>query len=289
MFEKRYSKRAMSKDEARIVLAQATYASELEGTRPTFEGNKYDALAYYEDFVGFVSRVAPAAREGAKTRLLDVGCGNGWSSFAFVQAGYRATGVDLNAAAFEPPATEGLALLEASATDLPFQDRSFDVVATYQCIEHVPDPDAALKEIVRVCEPGGIVCVVGPNLISPFVPLKNLATAVARREKIPWRRTPTTPRHPYGNTLTEMLLSIPVSTSRLVRKLLAPRPSFTMREPDTTPPFHADNDACNLCNPTDFLKFFPSYGCGVVQDGKHGRPPLSYLLASGTWIAPRKL
>ena len=65
-------------------------------------------------------------------------------------------------------------------------------------------------------------------------------------------------------------------------------PHFTMREPDTTPPFHADNDACYLCNPTDLVAFFRSRDFTVERRGKPGRLPLAYLAASGTWVAARK-
>jgi SAM-dependent methyltransferase len=269
---------------------QEMYARTPEGTRPAFQEDKSKALGYYRDFVDFVRSVASVdAFENRKPHILDVGCGCGWSSYAFALAGYRATGIDLNAAAFEPPATPDLTLQEASATDLPFADDTFDIVATYQCIEHVPDPEAALREMARVCRPGGFVCIVGPNLVSPAFPLRWVVNTLLGKEKILLRRTATTPRHPYGNTLPENLVSIPVTTVRLLRKLVAPNPTFTLRAPDTVPPFHSDNDACYLCNPVDFLKYFPKHGFAVRQTGKPGRPPLSYLVAGGTWIAAQKL
>ena len=83
----------------------------------------------------------------------------------------RESGLDLNENAFEPPATERLTFRRGSAMDIPFPEDSFDVVVTYQCLEHVPDPERALTEMARVCKPGGVVCVVGPNLVSPTVPL----------------------------------------------------------------------------------------------------------------------
>ena len=52
--------------------------------------------------------------------------------------------------------------------------------------------------------------------------------------------------------------------------------------------FHADNDACYLCNPVDLITFFRSHGYRIERRGKPGRPPLSYLFAGGTWVAARK-
>lgn len=267
---------------------QAMYASTPNGTRAEFDGDEERAAAFYKDYVDFVSQFAPIPASGA-SRLLDVGCGCGWSTYAFAKLGYASTGIDLNAGAFEPPAVEGLQLQEGSAMDIQFPDASFDVVGTYQCIEHVPEPETALREMIRVCKPGGMIYIVGPNLISPFLPLKHFVKVATRKEKLELTRTATTPHHPYGNTIGENLLSMPVNLGRLIKKVTSHKPAFSMRKPDTVPPFHADNDACYLCNPTDFLKFFPKYDCHIVQVGKPGRPPLSYLFAGGTWVAARKL
>lgn len=41
--------------------------------------------------------------------------------------------------------------------DLPLPDDSFDVVHAHQVLQHVADPVAALREMIRVCRPGGTV------------------------------------------------------------------------------------------------------------------------------------
>jgi hypothetical protein len=128
------------------------------------------------------------------------------------------------------------------------------VVATYQCLEHVPSPEKALDEW----------------------------------KGMPLVRKPGLPRHLFGNTLGENIGSVFVRSSQLLVKLARRRPHFTMREPDPTPPFHADNDACYLCNPTDLIAYFRDRGYKILRRGKPGRPPLSYLLAGGTWVAARK-
>ncbi len=265
---------------------QEIYQSDSTGTRASFSGDSSRAISYYKEFVDFISKVYPV-QVSKEVRLLDVGCGCGWSSFSLSQVGYVTTGIDLNADAFEPPHTKNLTFLKSSALHLPFAESSFDIVASYQCVEHLPDPDVALREMIRVCKKGGIICIVGPNLLSPFLPIKSIINSVRRREVV-LKRNSTTSHHPYGNTLTEHLLSVPSITAHLIRKIISRNAAFSMREPDTRPPFSADNDACYLCNPTDFLKFFPKQGCRIVQNGRHGRFPLSYLVAGGTWIAAQK-
>ena len=47
--------------------------------------------------------------------------------------------------------------MHASATDLPFEDDSFDLIWTIWTLEHVPNPEIALGEMRRVVRPGGVL------------------------------------------------------------------------------------------------------------------------------------
>jgi SAM-dependent methyltransferase len=279
--------RLLAVDDAFQTSAEASYRNVTTGVRVSFGADSDRALAYYTELTGFISALCPADARPDKVRLLDVGCGSGWSTFAFARSGYDATGIDLNANAFEPAPGHGLTLREGSATDIPFHSNSFDVVVSYQCIEHVPNPQKALDEMSRVCKPRGIAAIVGPNLISPATGIVEILKPSHWRT-MPFRRRPGMPRHPYGNTLPETLAITTVRAFQLLGKLLSPAPHPTMRQPDLVPPFHADNDACYLCNPVDLIKYFRRRGFSIEQRGKPGRPPLSYLFARGTWVAARK-
>jgi hypothetical protein len=96
------------------------------------------------------------------------------------------------------------------------------------------------------------------------------------------------PRHPSGNTAPEVMASIVRNTVRLARKLVSSEASFTMRTPDTEPPFHSDNDACYLCNPVDLARYFRGRGYHITRVTKPGRTKLAGLFAGGTWFAAKK-
>ena len=64
---------------------------------------------------------------------------------------------------------------------LPFQDESFDLVTTYQTLEHVQDVNMCIQELLRVLKPGGILyikapdynCFFEPHYRVPFLPKMN--------------------------------------------------------------------------------------------------------------------
>jgi SAM-dependent methyltransferase len=242
------------------------------------------ARMYYEPYVRFASAFAPAGR------MLDVGCGAGWSTWLFVERGYEATGIDLNPAAFEPPPRDGLRLTVGSGTEIPFPDSSFDAVGTHQCLEHIPDPARMLSEMVRVVRPGGVVCVVGPNLLGLgcYVPILTRYVWRNRPLRTILFRPPEMPRHPFGNTLPEALAGLVRDVGRVARKSLSRRAEFTMREPDLKPPFHSDNDAVYVCNPLDLTRHFRQLGCEILRDVALGRGGWTRMMAGGTWVAARK-
>ena len=48
---------------------------------------------------------------------------------------------------------------------LPFEDRYFDLVATYETIEHISDVGTFVRELARVLKPGGIMVLTCPNIL----------------------------------------------------------------------------------------------------------------------------
>jgi 2-polyprenyl-3-methyl-5-hydroxy-6-metoxy-1,4-benzoquinol methylase len=107
----------------------------------------------------------PSLRGGMD--LLDVGCGPGTITvdLAARVAPGRAVGIDVSAA----PLAEARALAERSGVDVTFAvgdvyaldrpDDAFDVVHAHQVLQHLTDPAAALREMARVCRPGGVIAV----------------------------------------------------------------------------------------------------------------------------------
>ncbi|MCX5144169.1 MULTISPECIES: class I SAM-dependent methyltransferase [unclassified Streptomyces] len=98
--------------------------------------------------------------------VLDVGCGPGTitADLAALVAPGRVTAVDTTREILDKAAAEaaerGLDNVEFAVADvhaLDFPDDSFDVVHAHQVLQHVGDPVQALREMRRVCRPGGLV------------------------------------------------------------------------------------------------------------------------------------
>ncbi|MEX5215090.1 MAG: methyltransferase domain-containing protein [Nitrospiraceae bacterium] len=100
--------------------------------------------------------------------LLDVGSGLGTitADFATHLAPGRVTAVETTAAALELTRTEvyrqglnNVGFVVGDVYALGFPDASFAIVHAHQVIQHVGDPVQALREMKRVCKPGGVVAV----------------------------------------------------------------------------------------------------------------------------------
>ena len=95
--------------------------------------------------------------------LLDVGCGPGTITADFAQRLHpgRVRGIDLSADAIRAAQRDhpGVDFATGDVYALDFEDTSWDIVHAHQLLQHLSDPVAALKEMLRVVRPGGIVAI----------------------------------------------------------------------------------------------------------------------------------
>ncbi len=88
-------------------------------------------------------------------KILDVGCGTGANLLLLSNYG-DAEGVDVSHDALAFCRERGLQKLKHGAAEqLPYEDKTFDLVAAFDVVEHLDDDLAGLKELKRVLRPGG--------------------------------------------------------------------------------------------------------------------------------------
>jgi SAM-dependent methyltransferase len=109
--------------------------------------------------IGIVMHLLPAP----PARLLDLGCGAGWTSVFFARRGYEVTGQDIApdmvAAAEASRDRHGLANLRFVVSDyesLAF-DGGFDCAVFFDSLHHAVDEEAALRSAFRALRPGGVL------------------------------------------------------------------------------------------------------------------------------------
>ena len=103
---------------------------------------------------------------GPGARTLEVGCGNGsvsaWLA-GVVSPGGRAVAVDLDLSlAAEHP---GLELRRHDILAGPVEPGGFDLVTARAVLHHLPDPDAAIANMVASLRPGGSILLIEPDFL----------------------------------------------------------------------------------------------------------------------------
>ncbi len=116
-----------------------------------------------EEALNFIVRMAEA---GPEDTVLDVACGPGLLACAFARVVRHATGIDLTPAmlgqARKAQQEQGLTNVtwqQGDVTRLPYPDASFSIVSSRFVFHHLEAPLVVLKEMKRVCKPGGRVVV----------------------------------------------------------------------------------------------------------------------------------
>ena len=127
---------------------------------------------------------------GAGTKVIDVGCGAGRHCFEAYRRGADVIAFDQNAADLndvdeilqamkdkgEVPESARAEAVKGDALDLPYADGTFDCVIASEILEHVPEDDRAIAELVRVLKPGGALAITVPR----WLPEQGLLGAVRR-------------------------------------------------------------------------------------------------------------
>lgn len=96
-------------------------------------------------------------------RYLDIGCGSG-SALGVAQAlGWRAAGVEVDAAAAAQARRFTEEVHVGDVLSAPFERERFDVVTAFHVLEHVPDPVAVLRRMLGWLAPEGMLIIEVPN------------------------------------------------------------------------------------------------------------------------------
>ena len=211
--------------------------------------------AYLRHYVELVTRYAPP-----RSKVLDLGCGNGISARLLNQADFDVVGTDISplfleeAQAWENPR---LSYQVCDVMELPFESESFNVICSNELVEHLPDVETALTEMMRVVCKGGRIVLSGPNLCSPLIPLLDWICLMSGKSGRPV----------WGETKRQASQQFIRNCGLYVRKrFFTKSPHFIYREPDLqADAIGGDADSAYYASPIDLAQFFQLHGFTIVK------------------------
>ncbi|KKL20600.1 hypothetical protein LCGC14_2453850, partial [marine sediment metagenome] len=157
-----------------------------------FDANPISALRresdYFDATVEGEGEFNPFADRGWKTiarqfshmlplqhgaRLLDVGCGTGQSRKLYIDKCETYTGLDISLRALDLARDKfpESSWVHGDASQMPFADEQFDIVALSSVLHHIKDFAKVACEAFRVLRPGGYAFAFDPNLLHPAMAL----------------------------------------------------------------------------------------------------------------------
>lgn len=142
--------------------------SQADANRPWYEHQLADALAGVPEVHDRLS--VPGAR------VLDVGCGGGWSTISLARAYPEAVldGVDIDAPSISMAAANGASLSDrvsfTCGDAATLAESTYDVAFAFECVHDMPRPVEVLAAVRRSLKPGGVMVVMDEAVAESFAP-----------------------------------------------------------------------------------------------------------------------
>ena len=224
-----------------------------------YSGPQYaNSLSHNDHFaapelIGFINKF-----QLTKARCLEVGSGRG--AFQDVVDDYTGTDLSENVQHnYHKP------FRIANAETLPFADDSFDVVWTITVLEHVPDPERALREIRRVLRPDGLLFLKPAWNCRPWIcegiPVRSYGD-------LSWRQRLIKLSLPVRESVVfRAAYTLPIRFWRCLKAVFVKRRPLVFRKlkADYTHFWMADSDACTSIDPFDTILWFRDRGDEVLS------------------------
>jgi SAM-dependent methyltransferase len=132
-----------------------------------FTGERFTPESVREIYYEHFHRYAWALQMVDGLDVLDCACGEGYGAHLLAGRARSVVGADVDARSVEHAqqryAQPGLEFVEADALKLPFEDRRFDAVVSFETLEHLSPHDELMTEFRRVLKPGGFLVMSSPD------------------------------------------------------------------------------------------------------------------------------
>lgn len=133
-----------------------------------FTGERFTPECVREIWYEHWHRYAFARSLARGKRVLDAACGEGYGSAVLAAEATAVTGVDIDAQAIAHAQARysghaNLRFLRSDVTTLPFPDHAFDLVVSFETLEHLAQQERLLAEFARVLAADGVLVLSSPD------------------------------------------------------------------------------------------------------------------------------
>lgn len=143
-------------------------SDESETASLAFTGERFTPECVREIWYEHWHRYAFALDLVRGKRVLDAACGEGYGSALLARSAASVVGVDLSEAAIAHArqrygARPNLQFVQGDATQLPFEDARFDVVVSFETLEHLHAQERLIEGFARVLAEDGVLVISSPD------------------------------------------------------------------------------------------------------------------------------
>lgn len=196
------------------------------------------SISYYSKYIKYIKKYL----KEKDSVFLDVGCGNGVVLDELNKNKYiKGYGIDISNLFIKEAKSKGLKnVYHYKGDKLPFKNNFFELIGSFNVLEHTENPERFIKEQVSKLKLNGILIISCPNFLSVFFP-SNHRKLKGIKNKI-------------QNLFT------------IFNKIISPSYKFEMMPPVINENFEYDDDAIVVTNLLDIKRVLSRYNCKVIYE-----------------------
>lgn len=135
--------------------------------KKTWTGERLETFVLNDSTIEHLHRYAIAKELTQGKHVLDIACGEGYGSNLLASSARFVAGVDIDQStishASQKYKKENLSFTLGSVEKIPFEANTFDIVVSFETLEHTAEHTSMLKEIKRVLKSGGLLLISTPD------------------------------------------------------------------------------------------------------------------------------
>ena len=133
-------------------------------------GERLETFIFNENTIEHLHRYAIAKEWIKGKKVLDIACGEGYGSNLLAEEADSVIGVDVDTAVILNAQAKykrtNLNFVHGNVENIPFKDNSFDVIVSFETLEHTDKHEQMLSEFKRILKQEGIVIISTPDKLS---------------------------------------------------------------------------------------------------------------------------